>query len=236
MHYTLYPRPQLPAAPTNPPPEIFQWDPDEDKLVALGNGGVTPSGGGNSQLSCSDIGIDGAIRAQSSLSFAFAVADKLYFEADIFRQNTSSGGVFYLGVHGKSQASWPAAPTTNEAVVLSVETTGSTAIYRILGGSSTTSGDIAWTSTTFGTARVRMALQVSTRKVWFGVGASGAWVSGDPATGSGGYAISGTEPLYLYGDLALSAGSGQDKQIRLSNTSDFVFPVTSGYAPAGPAL
>lgn len=159
------------------------------------------------------------LRAQS----VAVLVGKIYVEFDLTMNNNTTAGRFYAGVHGIPQSTWPG--TSNSCAILTAQRSDGTADITVPGTAFLLqTASLNWTSSTFGTSRIRMACDVATRQVWFGVGVSGAWVTGDPVANTGGYVVPGSEPLYLYGDLDNTTTA---KQRRL----EIVAPANWDFAP-----
>lgn len=204
---------------------FMQWNTSVGEYDVVGDGLVTAT-----TASASWAGAIGTARAQGFSSLSALLHDKLYFEFSITTLNTTPAGRFYMGVHGISQAVWPG--TTNTGVILSPQRGDATADYAQLGGSSTVTGSLDWSSGSTGIARVRMAVDIPSRQVWFGVGASGAWVLGDPVAVSGGYTVGGTEPLYLYGDVSCISDP-QQRTVSIVPVVGHAFAPPAGFTAAG---
>lgn len=164
------------------------------------------------------------IRAQSTE----ALTGKRYFEFDLAMNDDAASGRYYIGVHGDTQAAWPSLP--DDYVILRPQNTDGTATIAVnAGGSTFTTGLLNWSGTDRGTCRIRMAVDVATRTVWFGVGVDGDWTSGDPETDTGGYVVDNTEPLYLYGDIR-NITTAKQRRIEIVTPGEWTWTPPTGYA------
>jgi hypothetical protein len=161
------------------------------------------------------------IRAQSVLP----LSGKRYFEYEAELSASINAGRFYIGVHSEPQAFWPA--TTSNRTTINPQSGANASVFQ--GPSTSVSvGAFGWSSTTTGTARVRMAVDATARKVWFGIN-GGVWTSGDPAAGTGGYTVPSANPIYLYGDLD-NIGGAQVRRIEIVIPADWDYAAPAGFA------
>jgi hypothetical protein len=149
-----------------------------------------------------------------------------YFEFDLAMNNNSTAGRFYVGVHGLEN-DWPNSP--DDYVYLRAQNSdGSGDVQANIFGTPLNTDPLNWSLTDHGTCRVRVAVKASTRTVWIGVGASGAWVDGDPETDTGGWVVNGPGALHVAGDLRNSV-SGKQRRIEVVMPDDWTWTPPSGF-------
>lgn len=168
-------------------------------------------------------GINGLIRAQS----VQPLTGKRYFEFDLAMNDNTAAGRFYVGFHNDAQTTWPAAPSGNSLTLDPQDPSGAATVSYPIGRTFNTPV-LPWSSTSFGTVRVRAAVDVATRTCWFGDN-SGWFNSGDPAAGTGGWQLQNTgNPVYLYGDLD-NITAAKQRRIEIVLPTDFTWTVPTGF-------
>lgn len=220
MHYFLYPRPLI-----DPPvPPALLWDTTGSKYQSAGDGGFRLNGTLAVSTSASS-----TMRAQSTT----ALSGKTYFEYDVFRDRDETAGQFDFGVHASVQASWPATISNHNFIsIQGIDGRYSISVNGVDGGSlgGVGSGGLVWTRYSFAT--IGVAVDVSLRKVWFKV--NGTWTeASDPASNVGGYAIGGTQPIYLLADLNCTAAT--ERSVRIKALSELAFSPPAGFTSIGTA-
>ena len=198
---------------------VFLWDSTGGEFASAGTYAFQDS---DAAIYALEAGGTSSIRAQSTV----ALSGKVYAEFDLAMNDSTPAGRYYIGVHGESQASWPSSPGTYAILTAQTGSTNGQITYN--GGGITNTASMDWTSGSFGTCRIRMAVDVATRAVWWGVGASGAWVAGNPETLTGGLPLGGAEPLYLYGDLS-NVQTAQSRRIEIVNPVDWTWTPPVGF-------
>jgi hypothetical protein len=162
------------------------------------------------------------IRAQS----VEPLTGKRYFEFDLEENNNNPAGRFYIGFHNLQQAEWPDAPV-NPVILAPQEATGEARVYFPILDSFLTP-NLGWSDTSFGTVRIRAAIDVANRRCWFG-NAGGWFNSGDPAAGTGGWQLQNNgEPIYLYGDLD-NITAAKERRIEIVLPGDWTWTPPAGF-------
>jgi hypothetical protein len=154
------------------------------------------------------------------------ITGKRYFEFEVENSANINAGRFRVGVHYVLSSNWPTSGVEHTGIRMQ-----SSANAQVFSGplSTVSVGTFGWSSTTTGTARVRMAVDVPNHKVWFGIN-GGVWTSGDPELGTGGYDVnSGTRDVWLYGDLD-NIGGAQVRRIEIVIPADWDYSPPAGFA------
>lgn len=197
---------------------VFLWDSNPAEYAITGNGTFEAA---DLAIRAEYIAAQASIRAQSTVP----LAGKVYVEYEVANSAAINAGRFYIGAHAITQSTWPDASTQHNAV--QPQSSANATVFE--GPSNTFSvGAFGWSGTTTGTARVRMAVDVPNRKIWFGIN-GGIWTDGDPATGTGGYVIDGVSPVYLYGDLD-NTSDVQVRRIEIVLPPDWDFAPPAGFS------